>query len=129
MSTSKNRRLAAILFADIVGYTAMMQSDEGQTMSRLKYYQQILQKEVATFNGEIIKNYGDGSLCTFSSVLNAVLCAKSAQEHLQKEPKVPLRIGLHLGDVIYESNDIYGNLADVPEFQELIQPIWPEVKG
>ena len=113
MSTSKNRRLAAILFADIVGYTALMQKDEGQTMSRLKQYQQVLQKEVAIFNGEIIKNYGDGSLCIFSSVLDAVLCAQSVQEQLQKAPKVPLRIGLHLGDVIYEGNDIYGNALNI----------------
>ena len=102
MSTKK-RKLRAILFADIVGYTAMMQSDEGKTMSRLKHYQQILQKEVVTFKGEIIKNYGDGSLCIFSSVLDAVLCAKSVQEQLQTAPKVPLRIGLHLGCLLYTS--------------------------
>ncbi len=54
-----------------------------------------------------------GSLCIFSSVLDAVLCAKLVQEQLRKEPKVPLRIRLHLGDVIYEGNDIYGNALNI----------------
>ncbi|MBT8218530.1 MAG: adenylate/guanylate cyclase domain-containing protein [Bacteroidia bacterium] len=104
-----NRRLSAILFADIVGYTAMMQSDEGSTMNRLRHYQTILKKEVADHNGEIIKNYGDGSLCLFNSVLDAVHCARALQITFQKEPKVPLRIGLHSGDVMFEEGDIYGN--------------------
>jgi len=53
---SNKRKLAAILFADIVGYTAMMQSDEGRAMNRLHHYQQVLKKEVAQYHGEIIKN-------------------------------------------------------------------------
>jgi len=106
---SKNRKLAAILFADIAGYTAMMQSDEGKTMHKLRHYQAVLKSEVAQHKGEIIKNYGDGSLCLFPSVLDAVHCAKALQVTFKSEPVVPLRIGLHLGDVMYEQNDIYGN--------------------
>ena len=108
-----NRRLAAILFADIVGYTAMMQSDEGLAMSRHQRYQDVLKAEVKAHKGEIIKNYGDGSLCLFGSVLDAVNCAKIIQKTLQEEPKVPLRIGVHLGDVMYRDDDIYGNAVNV----------------
>ncbi len=103
------RRLSAILFADIVGYTAMMQTDEVSTMSRLQRYQEVLTEKVVVNHGEIIKIYGDGSLCLFDSVLKAVECAKMVQETLQREPSVPIRIGLHLGDVIHRQNDIYGN--------------------
>ena len=109
----QHRKLATILFADIVGYTAMMQADEGQAMSRLRHYQETLQDAVTAYNGELIKNYGDGSLCIFSSVLDAVQCAKSIQERLQQAPKVPLRIGLHLGDIIHEANDIYEDALNI----------------
>ena len=110
---STNRRLAAILFADIVGYTAMMQSDEGEAVSRLARYQNVLSQKVADYNGELVKNYGDGSLSLFSSVLDAVQCAKEIQIELQEDPKVPLRIGIHLGDVIYRDDDIYGNAINI----------------
>ena len=110
---TSTRKLAAILFADIVGYTAMMQSDEGGTMNRLNHYQKVLSHKVAEHKGEIIKNYGDGSLCLFNSVLDAVLCAKEVQVTFKIEPKVPLRIGLHLGDVMYKENDIYGNALNI----------------
>ncbi|NNF36285.1 MAG: adenylate/guanylate cyclase domain-containing protein, partial [Saprospiraceae bacterium] len=109
-STSRqDRKLVAILFADIQGYTAMMQSDESNAMSRLKRYQEVLNECVSNNQGEVIKNYGDGSLCLFSSVLDALNCAKSVQESLTLEPKVPLRIGLHLGDVTHSQGDVYGN--------------------
>ena len=110
---STNRRLAAILFADIVGYTAMMQSDEGEAVSRLSRYQSVLASKVASYNGELVKNYGDGSLSLFSSVLDAVQCAKAIQIELREEPKVPLRIGIHLGDVMYRDDDIYGNAVNI----------------
>ncbi|MBT8219013.1 MAG: hypothetical protein KJP00_04280 [Bacteroidia bacterium] len=112
-NSSSARKLAAILFADIQGYTAMMQSDEGSTMNRLRHYQSVLKQEVAAYSGEIIKNYGDGSLCLFSSVLDAVKCAKSLQEIFRSEPVIPLRIGLHLGDVMYEENDVYGDALNI----------------
>ena len=91
--TSKDqieRKLAVILFADIAGYTAMMQSDEGKTMSRLRHYQKVLSEKVDQHKGEIVKNYGDGSLCLFASVLGAVQCAKDLQDVFRVDPKVPL---------------------------------------
>ncbi|MDX1470715.1 MAG: adenylate/guanylate cyclase domain-containing protein [Flavobacteriaceae bacterium] len=105
----RKRKLAAILFADIKDYSALMQKNEAEAMDCLRHYQQVLKEKVGQFNGEIIKNYGDGSLCIFSSVVDAVRCSIEVQLSVCKEPLVPLRIGLHLGDVLFEGNDIYGN--------------------
>ena len=114
MSNIGNQRsLSAILFADIQGYTAIMQSDEAQAVVFLNHYQSSLSIEVNKHNGEIVKNYGDGSLCLFSSVLEAVQCAKDLQSRLSQEPKVPLRIGLHLGDVMHADNDVYGDSINI----------------
>lgn len=110
---NKHRKLSAILFADIVGYTAIMQADEGKALSFLKHYQDSLGAVVAKHQGEIIKNYGDGSLCLFSSVLEAVTCAKDLQLRLLQEPHVPLRIGIHLGDVNHMDNDVYGDAINI----------------
>ncbi len=117
MSSSKNihgkRKLAAILFADIAGYTAIMQSDEKKAFIRLKRYQEVLQQSVNLHAGQIIKQYGDGSICLFDSVLDAVKCALKVQTALNTEPKVPLRLGLHLGDIKYMDDDVYGDAINV----------------
>ena len=107
------RRLAAILFGDIAGYTLMMQQDESKALTRLAHYQQVLKVAIEDFDGEIVKNYGDGSLCLFSSVLDAVRCAQRLQEELTQEPIVPLRIGLHIGDVTYRDGDVYGDAINL----------------
>lgn len=114
MSNQKGKRkLAAIFFADIAGYTAMMQSNEKLAMELLKHYQSTLQEYVLKYDGEITKNYGDGSMCLFSSVLNAAHCAIDLQRIFQKEPVIPLRIGIHVGDVMFVENDIYGDAINI----------------
>ncbi len=80
MTTSKTRKLAAILFADIVGYTALMQTDEALALKKIENYQDLLQSAAEQFNGQILKNYGDGSLMTFSNSVDAVKAAKMIQE-------------------------------------------------
>ncbi|HKK74370.1 MAG TPA: adenylate/guanylate cyclase domain-containing protein [Saprospiraceae bacterium] len=133
--SNKDRQLAAIFFADIEGYTALMQSDEGKTMQVLRRYQHILKEEVAFYKGKIIKNYGDGSICLFSSVLDAVQCARAIQEAL---PVIPLRIGLYLGDVMHEDNDVYGNDLNIASRIEsmgiagavlMSKNVWDKVKN
>ncbi len=114
MSNPKGKRkLAAIFFADIAGYTALMQSNEKLAMQLLKHYQSTLQKYVSKYDGEITKNYGDGSMCLFGSVLNAAHCAIDLQRIFQKEPVIPLRIGIHVGDVMFLENDIYGDSINI----------------
>ena len=106
---SSDRQLAAILFADIVGYTSLMQADEAHTFQIIKRYQIILNSAAQSFNGQVLKNYGDGSLMTFPNSLNAVKAAKQIQEQAKKDVTVPLRIGIHVGKFILEKGDIYGN--------------------
>ena len=113
IENQSTRKLVAILFADIVGYTSMMQADEGLAISRLQRYKDVLTSKVEAHEGEIIKNYGDGSLCVFSSVLSAVNCAKAVQEELRSGIMVPLRIGVHLGDIMYREDDIYGDALNI----------------
>ena len=79
MSTTKKRKLRAILFADIVGYTALMQKDEAQASELLQKFRHTLNEKVAHYSGEIINNYGDGCLCTFESAVDAMTCAKEVQ--------------------------------------------------
>lgn len=108
-----SRRLSAILFADIQGYTEMMQKSESDALGALRRYQDALSNLTQQYNGEIVKNYGDGSICLFKSAAESVLCSIDLQVELRKEPKVPLRIGLHEGDVVFSDNDVYGNAINI----------------
>ena len=112
MSTQE-RHLAAILFTDIVGYTTMMQKDELKAVVVIKHYHEVLEKSVAAHRGEILNNYGDGSLCSFSSVLEALNCAIELQRNLQFEPAVPLRIGLHVGEIFFANGKVLGDGLNV----------------
>src|SRR5277367_3726527 len=98
----QNRQLAAILFTDIVGYTAMMQQNEMQAVAIVKHYISVLQKTVSDHGGKILNDYGDGSLCSFPSATHAITCALEIQQQLQNDPIVPLRIGLHVGEIFFE---------------------------
>lgn len=110
---SQNRQLAAILFTDIVGYTAVMQQDEQKALAVTRHYIAVLNRSVEIHHGQISNDYGDGSLCTFPSVINALRCAIEVQQQLQSEPKVPLRIGLHSGEVFFEGSKVMGDSVNV----------------
>src|SRR6188474_198518 len=110
---SQSRQLAAIMFTDIVGYTAMMQQNEEKAVAVIKHYNVTLEKWVTHFHGQVINYYGDGSLCIFSSVTDAVNCSLSVQKDLKSEPVVPLRIGLHIGEVFFEDAKALGDGVNV----------------
>ncbi len=110
---NQNRHLAAILFTDIVGYTALMQQNEELAVARVKRYTTVLQTNIKEFNGDILNDYGDGSLCCFTSATEAVSCALEMQLELQKEPSVPLRIGLHIGEIFFEDKKVFGDGVNV----------------
>ena len=97
------------MFADIAGYTAMMQSDESDGLRRLKHFRSVMEESVGRHQGKILQHYGDGSLVLFDSAVEAVASAKEIQLTLLKEPRVPLRIGIHIGDIITEGDYIYGD--------------------
>jgi adenylate cyclase len=103
------RQLAAILFADMTGYTALMQENEQLARTKRKRLKQVLELNIGRYNGKILQNYGDGSLSIFQSAIDSIRCAIDIQHQLQEEPKVPLRMGIHTGDVIIEEEAIYGD--------------------
>lgn len=109
MTSDTSRKLAAIVFADIVGYTSLMQKGEQKAMSIVNRFQSINNTSVKLYNGEIIKTYGDGSLILFNSTIDAVRCAHHMQLAYRTEPYVPVRIGIHVGDIIRKDNDVFGD--------------------
>ena len=113
MKESSQRHLAAILFADVVGFTSMMQRDENDCLSRLARYQEVLSEYVTRYRGEIFQSYGDGSLCMFNSSVDAIACAGDIQVQLRQEPVVPVRIGIHMGDIVRKEQTIYGDAVNL----------------
>ncbi len=109
----QERRLAAIMFTDIVGYTALMGKDEHNTLE-LVHKNILIQKPlVEKYNGKWLKEMGDGSMAQFSSALEAVRCANEIQEAAKRELNAQLRIGVHLGDITIEKDEIYGDGVNV----------------
>jgi adenylate cyclase len=115
------RRLAAILAADVVGYSRLMGVDEAGTLDALKALRtELVAPEIAAHNGRIVKLMGDGLLAEFASVVDAVACAVAIQDGMAgrhdgqpADRQVVLRIGINLGDVIVEGSDIYGDGVNV----------------
>ncbi len=105
------RKLAAILAADVVSYSSMMAENEDATLMQLKEHRATLfDPKVAEYRGRLVKLIGDGTLVEFPSVLDAVQCAIDIQNELAGQNSgIKLRIGVHLGDVIVDGNDVYGN--------------------
>ena len=113
MTDTFTRRLAAILFADIAGYTALMQHDEKDALLKLARFKQALEAKTAEFQGTIIQYYGDACLVVFGSPLDAVGCAGALQEFLRMQPEVPVRIGIHLGDVVFKEGNVFGDAVNI----------------
>ena len=106
---SQLRQLAAIMFTDIVGYTALMQENEHLAKIKRQRLKEVLDNSVRSFNGKILQYYGDGSLSIFNSTIEGVNCAIEIQQKLRLEPKVELRIGIHTGDIVIEEDLVYGD--------------------
>ena len=120
------RRLAAVLNADLVGYSRLMSKDEAGTLITLKAYEiGVIDPTVAKHGSRIVKRMGDGYLAEFASVVDAVECALSWQCQSPMEGDRPLkfRIGVHLGDIIAEGEDIYGDGVNIASrLEALSQP-------
>jgi len=108
MSTKK-RQLAAIMFTDIVGYSRMMQLDEERASTIRNRHRKVFRDAHEKYGGKILQYYGDGTLSIFDSAVAAVECAVEMQEAFREEPKVPLRIGIHTGDITYEDEGAFGD--------------------
>jgi TolB-like protein len=115
------RKLAAIMAADVVGYSRLMGEDEAGTLDRVKILRtELLDPETTRFGGRIFKTTGDGFLAEFPSATDAVQCAVEVQrelagreDDLPEERRIVLRVGLSLGDVIVDGDDLYGNGVNV----------------
>jgi TolB-like protein/Tfp pilus assembly protein PilF len=101
------------MFADIVGFTALMQEDEDRARSQRDRQREVLSTLVPRHQGEILQYYGDGALSVFTSAVQAVECAVEIQLALGEEPAVPLRIGVHTGDIVHEGGGVYGDGVNV----------------
>jgi adenylate cyclase len=128
---ASTRRLAAILAADVAGYSRLMGADEEGTHERLKvHFGQLVEPKIKEHRGRIVKNTGDGLLAEFPSVVDAVRCAVEVQRGMiDREPgvteerRIRFRIGVNLGDVIAEEHDIFGDGVNVAaRLEGLAQP-------
>ncbi|MDH3243074.1 MAG: tetratricopeptide repeat protein [Saprospiraceae bacterium] len=102
-------KLAAIVFTDIVGYTATTQVNEQKAWSQVRKHEEAIESCTQQYGGEVLNYYGDGSLATFSSVTNAIEAAGKIQEKMQEWPRVPLRIGIHLGEIHFKDGKYLGD--------------------
>lgn len=97
----------------MVGYTKLMQEDESKAKALRDRQRNVVDKSIATHNGKVMQYYGDGTLSMFPSAINAVEAAQEIQEELQKGPQVPLRIGIHIGDVVHDDEGVFGDAVNV----------------
>ncbi|MBT7759246.1 MAG: adenylate/guanylate cyclase domain-containing protein, partial [Rhodospirillaceae bacterium] len=107
--SAPTRKLAAILAADVAGYSRLMGEDETGTLAALRELRQGLSDVVVGHRGDLVKSMGDGWLVEFPSVVDAVNCALQVQENLAGHDIIKLRIGIHIGDIVHEDEDIYGD--------------------
>lgn len=127
-ASSDTRRLAAVLAADVVGFSRLMREDEAGTHRALKRHRQtVFDPAVAANRGRIVKLMGDGTLVEFASVVDAMNCAIAVQQGADPAgddgPPITLRISIHIGDVIIDGDDIYGDGVNIAvRLEALAQP-------
>lgn len=138
VSTSRSHRLVAIMFTDIEGYTALMQEDETAALGVINKHRDVFHKITETYKGKVLQYYGDGTLSTFDSAIDAVKCAIAMQMEFGLEPAIPVRIGIHSGDIIFSEDGVIGdgvNVASrieslsVPQGVLISDKVYDEVKN
>ena len=107
------RRLSAIMFTDMVGYTALMQEDESSATTLRDRHRTVLREGIEAHQGEIVQFYGDGTLSVFPSAVQAVDAAVDIQRHFRADPPIPVRIGLHIGDIVQDQDGVHGDGVNV----------------
>jgi TolB-like protein/class 3 adenylate cyclase/Tfp pilus assembly protein PilF len=120
---SKTRQLAAIMFTDIVGYTALMGTDEQKAFNILSKNRQLQKPLIEQLGGRWVKELGDGVLASFSNATDAVLCAIAIQQACADDPDLQLRVGIHTGDVVFEDNDVFGDSVNIAARLQTLAPV------
>ena len=105
--------MAAVMFTDIEGFTALMQSDEDLALAKRDKYRSVLEEKHEAFGGTIARLLGDGSLSTFSNSVDAVACAVAIQQAFREPLEVPVRIGIHVGNVMIDVMGVDGDAVNV----------------
>ncbi|MCE8537674.1 adenylate/guanylate cyclase domain-containing protein [Ruegeria pomeroyi] len=118
-------QLAVLMFADIVGYSAMMEADQQQTIDAVRGLRvDMLEPVVAAHSGRVLKRLGDGWIISFSSVAACVDCAMNIQRKLQAGTPLKLRIGAHIGEIVSDGEDFYGSGLNIAQRIEAEAPPW-----
>src|SRR5215203_4490391 len=110
---SQSRQLAAIMFTDIAGYTALMGNDEQKAFELLKKNRALQKPIIEQYNGRWIKELGDGVMASFNTVSDAVNAAIKIQQICNSSNEFQLRIGIHLGEVVFENDDVFGDGVNI----------------
>ena len=110
---TQSRQLAAIMFTDIVGYTALMQQNEEKAIQAREKHRRIFNSITEKHKGRILQYYGDGTLSIFDSAIDAVKCGIELQLGFQEDPVIPVRIGIHTGDIIFSEEEIIGDGVNI----------------
>lgn len=113
MADKEVRKLAAVMFTDIEGYTAFVQKDEAAALKKVAVHRQFLEKYTAEYNGRVIAFYGDGSLSIYDSALDAVHCGIAMQKAYKAEHPIPVRIGIHVGDIVFKDETVFGDGVNI----------------
>ena len=113
MASKPKRKLAAIMFTDMVGYTALMQDDEDKARELIERHRDLMRPHIDKHSGEIIQYVGDGTFCRFDSAKEAVTAALEIQHVFELEDDMSLRIGIHVGDVVVKGDEVYGDGVNV----------------
>jgi adenylate cyclase len=121
-ANNPTRELAAIMFSDVVGYTAIMGRDEQKGVQAIADHRAELLSLLPRFNGRLIGEIGDGTLTSFHSVLDAIGCARELQANLKDDAELRLRIGIHLGDVLLTNNTVLGDGVNVASRLHALAP-------
>ncbi len=118
--SKEERRLGAIMFTDVVGYTALSSRDEGTALELLRRYRSVLNSVFPRYQGRVVKTMGDGFLVEFASAVEAVNCAVELQEEMGRfnasladDRRVMVRVGIHVGDVVHSGDDVLGDAVNI----------------
>ena len=123
MPTTVKRQSAAVMFTDIAGYTSIMASDEEKALSLLQEKRQVLKPLIDKHDGVYVKGTGDGMLSYFDSAYNASKCAKLFQESIYDNKNMNVRVGIHVGDIVLDDGDVYGDGVNVASRLETMSPV------